>query len=161
MFHPSNVVFDLDLHSQISLSADEVKRYVQTLGADVLVDKLMNTPVQFPYHKYYIDHSVLTMFQSLQSFPYRLRVDNRAYKEVFSNIAKHLDLFPLRSSIVEPYCTIVSLAEDYDKIDSITNCFSEEQRMQTVVSGGTSLKYSPYEWWYSDWRKGLYKLLVS
>lgn len=163
MFEPEELTFDVDGNQQVFISSDEVKRYKEHFSADKLVAKLMDTPIYFPYHKYYMSYSSKDMFENLKSFPYRIRSDNQPYKEILNVNNKNKDMFFYQSSIRPPYCTIVNVQEDYDKIDSITDYFSEEARMQTIVNSGGSggVRISPYEWWYSDWRKELFQHLLS
>ena len=180
IFKPERLMIEVDTDGQVNLSREEVARYKELMkGEGALLQLLYDTPIQFPYMKYYMkkdpERQWSVLYKNLRSFDWRKRIDGRPYAipELFN---RNLDLFPLTFR-GEPV-TMVTLEEDFRKMDCITNYFTEYPRMMTVIGESsvdaaaltkknpdtqalTASRLSPYKWWYSHFRRQLFSKLIA
>ena len=167
IFEPVQSEIDIDIHQQMDMSEQEVQRRIAQTSVEDLMKTLMNLPLLFPYMKYSMQSDPSrqfdTLYRNLKEFKYTSRIDTRPYKDIPGIMNKNKDMydytFPFGSS---KSLTVVSLPEDFQKTDCMTNYFTEEARMTAVVSKGRFERtVSPYEYWVSDWRKKLFISLIE
>ena len=167
IFEPVQSEIDIDIHQQMDMSEQEVQRRIAQTSTEELVKTLMNLPLLFPYMKYSMQSDPSRQFdvlyRNLKEFKYTSRIDTRPYRDIPGIQNKNKDMydytFPQGSSKA---LTIVSLPDDFQKTDCITNYYTEEARMTAVVSKGRFERtVSPYEYWVSDWRKNLFISLIT
>jgi hypothetical protein len=108
--------------------------------------------IGFPYHKYYINKPDY-YFNNLKNFKYTLnpeivdRIQGIYFKSRISYTFKEPELFGMSKSMTP---TLVTMKEDYNTIDVITNLFTEEERMKAKVYKGKSEAVSPFEFWMTQ-----------
>ncbi len=147
------VDLNLDKNNQPNLTFKQLSTY----DKDNIVSEMKN--VDFPYHKYYINKPEF-YFNNLKNFKYTLnpeivdKIQGIYFKSRISYIFKEPELFgnkDPRSLIKGPLTpTLVTMKEDYNTIDVITNLFTEEQRMKAKVYKGKSEAISPFEFWMTQ-----------
>ncbi len=136
----------LDKNNQPNLTFKQLSTY----NKDDVVAEMKN--VDFPYHKYYINKPEF-YFNNLKNFKYTLnpeivdKIQGIYFKSRISYTFKEPELFGMTKSMTP---TLVTMKEDYNTIDVITNLFTEEQRMKAKVYKGKSEAISPFEFWMTQ-----------
>ena len=168
IFQPILDQLDIDVYGQLHMTAPEVERRIAQSSPDAFLKELMDLPLLFPYMKYAMSNDpkrqLQVLYQRLKQFKYTSRIDTRPYHSIPGISEKHQEWFSYAFGPTKEYCTIVSLPDDFNEMDCITNYFTEEARMNAVVGRGrleSSQKMSPYEWWVSDWRRKLFMSLIE
>ena len=156
--YPFNI--DIDINNQPHISSEDIIEWKKVYTNTEIINTLMQYPISFPYMKYYIKKEFSSLFSNLQSFNYMSRIDIKPYQSLHNVSKFNKDLFPYTFTDKNKSCTIVNIIDDYENIDCITNYFTEDIRMQTSSPYSSKL-ISPHQWWYSDWKKELYKELVE
>ena len=140
------VDLNLDKNNQPNLTFKQLSTY----DKDNVVAEMKN--VSFPYHKYYINKPDF-YFNNLKNFKYTLnpeivnRVDGIYFRSRISYTFKEPQLFGMTKSMTP---TLVTMKEDYNTIDVITNLFTEEERMKAKVYKGKAEAISPFEFWMTQ-----------
>jgi ubiquinone/menaquinone biosynthesis C-methylase UbiE len=138
------VDLNLDKNKQPNLTFKKLSEY----DKDDVADKMKS--VEFPYHKFYINTPDY-YFNNLKNFKYNLnpeivdRVQGIYFKSYITYVFKEPELFGTKGRKMTP--TLLTMKEDYNTIDVITNLFTEEQRIKAKVYKGKSEAISPYEFW--------------
>jgi hypothetical protein len=160
LFTTSPFNIDIDTNNQSHISSEDIAEWKKVYTNTEIMNALMEYPISFPYMKYYMKKQISSLFSNLQSFNYMTRIDIKPYKILHGVSHYNTDLFPYTFTDKNKSCTIVNIIDDYSNIDCITNYFTEDIRMQTSSPNSSKL-LSPHQWWYSDWKKELYKELVE
>jgi hypothetical protein len=167
IFQPIQSLIDIDVNQQMNMSEQEVQRRIAQTSIEDFVNTLMDLPLWFPYMKYSMQNDPSrqfdTLYRNLKDFKYTSRIDTRLYTELPGIQNKNKDMydysFPFGSS---KSLTVVSLPEDFNRIDCITNYFTEDARMTAKVNKNRfSQPVSPYEYWVTDWRKNIFISLIK
>ena len=141
------VDLNLDKNKQPNLTFKKLSEYDKY---DV-VDEMKS--VEFPYHKFYINTKDY-YFNNLKNFKYNLNpeivdlVQGIYFKSYITYVFKEPELFGTKGRKMTP--TLLTMKEDYNTIDVITNLFTEEQRIKAKVYKGKSEAISPYEFWMTE-----------
>lgn len=140
------VDLNLDKNKQPNLTFKDLSTY----DKDNVVAEMKN--IGFPYHKYYINKPDF-YFNNLKNFKYTLnpeivdRIQGIYFKSRISYIFKEPQLFGNKGPLTP---TLVTMKEDYNTIDVITNLFTEEERMKAKVYKGKAEAISPLEFWMTQ-----------
>ncbi len=140
------VDLSLDKNKQPNLTFKQLSSY----NKDDVVDEMK--VIGFPYHKYYINKPDY-YFNNLKNFKYTLnpeivdRIQGIYFKSKISYTFKEPELFGVSKSMTP---TLLTMKEDYNTIDVITNLFTEEERMKAKVYKGKSEAVSPFEFWMTQ-----------
>lgn len=141
-----DVDLNLDKNKQPNLTYKQLSVYYKYN----VVTEMKN--IGFPYHKYYINNPEF-YFNNLKNFKYTLnpeivnRVDGIYFKSKITYTFKEPQLFGMTKSMTP---TLVTMKEDYNTIDVITNLFTEEERMKAKVYKGKTEAISPFEFWMTQ-----------
>ena len=155
--------YSSDEEEEVDLSLDKNKqpnlifKQLSTYNKGDVVDEMKS--IGFPYHKYYINKPDY-YFNNLKNFKYTLnpeivdRIQGIYFKSRISYTFKEPQLFgtpgalgPVTKSMTP---TLVTMKEDYNTIDVITNLFTEEERIKAKVYKGKAEAVSPFEFWMTD-----------
>ena len=148
--------YSSDDEEEINLNLDKNKqpnlnfKTLSTYDKEDVVNEMKN--IGFPYHKYYINKAEY-YFNNLKNFKYTLNpeivnyVQGIYFKSKISYVFKEPELFGYKTQLTP---TLITMKEDYNTIDVITNLFSEEQRMKAKVYKGKSEAISPFEFWMTE-----------
>ena len=144
---------NLDKNKQPNLTFKQLSTY----NKNDVVDEMKS--VGFPYHKYYINKPDY-YFNNLKNFKYTLnpeivdRIQGIYFKSRISYTFKEPQLFGTKDlgSLIKGNMTptLVTMKEDYNTIDVITNLFTEEERIKAKVYKGKAEAVSPFEFWMTD-----------
>ncbi len=140
------VDLNLDKNNQPNLTFKQLSTY----DKDDVVVEMKN--IGFPYHKYYINKPEF-YFNNLKNFKYTLnpeivdKIQGIYFKSRITYTFKEPQLFGMSKSMTP---TLVTMKEDYNTIDVITNLFTEEERMKAKVYKGKSEALSPFEFWMTQ-----------
>jgi ubiquinone/menaquinone biosynthesis C-methylase UbiE len=147
------VDLNLDKNKQPNLTFKQLSKYDKE---DVVTAM---KPISFPYHKYYINTRDY-YFTNLKNFKYSItteivdtgpkapaKIQGIYFKSPITYIFKEPELFGLKGKITP---TLLTMKEDYNAIDVITNLFTEEQRMKAKVYKGKSETMSPFDFWMTQ-----------
>jgi hypothetical protein len=172
----SEILIDYDENGQLLISSYQLERWTRDYTPEKIIQSLMDIPAQFPYLKYYMERrpelSISLLVKRLQELDSMTRVDRRLYTYLPGVQNRNTDLFSYRfefdgsnPTVKEGFsCTLVTLPNDFWDYDTITNYFTEDARMHALVNKGNisrSFRLCPLDWWYSDWKQGLYNRLIQ
>ena len=148
--------YSSDEEEEVDLSLDKNKqpnltfKQLSSYNKGDVVNEMKN--IGFPYHKYYINKPEF-YFNNLKNFKYTLnpeivnRVDGIYFKSRISYTFKEPQLFGMTKSMTP---TLVTMKEDYNTIDVITNLYTEEERIKAKVYKGKAEAISPFEFWMTQ-----------
>ena len=160
---PKSWADDISSDEEVDLSLDKNKqpnltfKQLSSYNKEDVVDEMK--VVGFPYHKYYINKPDY-YFNNLKNFKYTLnpeivdtgpkapaRIQGIYFKSKITYTFKEPQLFGMTKSMTP---TLLTMKEDYNTIDVITNLFTEEERMKAKVYKGKSEAVSPFEFWMTQ-----------